>query len=195
MQTPDVSNRRKTVAFSREVLPGGPTEPSNREQLPVSEPATAKQAPSNTGDQEPKERLLTDPTLYINRELSQLAFQWRVLQESFNASNPLLERFKFVSIVGSNLEEFFMVRVAGLKRQIEANSVLVGPDGLTPIEQLDAVKAEVVNLFDNAQECLFESLMPALRDTGIQILAYDALSPEQKATSYITFIQCSRRLR
>lgn len=146
----------------------------------MSDPATAKQSPSV--DPANKDRqLLTDPSLYINRELSQLAFQWRVLQESFNPTNPLLERFKFVSIVGSNLEEFFMVRVAGLKRQIEANSVLVGPDGLTPIEQLNAVKAEVVNLFSNAQECLFETLLPALRDTGIQILAYDHLSPEQKA--------------
>src|SRR5690242_17995204 len=86
---------------------------------------------------------LKDPSLYINRELSLLAFQKRVLEEAQDESNPLLERVKFLSILGSNLDEFFMVRVAGLKRQVEAGSVEVGPDGLLPAAQLDAIRTEV----------------------------------------------------
>src|SRR5580658_4649271 len=79
---------------------------------------------------------LDDSRLYFNRELSLLSFQYRVLEEAEDESNPLLERFKFLSIVGSNIEEFFMVRVAGLKRQLESGNFSVGPDGLTPSEQL-----------------------------------------------------------
>jgi polyphosphate kinase len=172
MHTPDISKRSKTVDIS--------TASKKR--------ATDKSIASADG-KDPAAIPLTDPTLYINRELSQLSFQRRVLQEAFNASNPLLERLKFLSIVGSNLEEFFMVRVAGLKRQIEANSVLVGPDGLTPIEQLDAIKSEVVKLLADAQECLFDILLPALSETAIQILSYEQLSPEQKSQADEYFVQ------
>src|ERR1700749_2112408 len=86
---------------------------------------------------------LKDASLYINRELSLLAFQRRVLEEAQDESNPLLERLKFLAIVGSNLDEFFMVRVAGLKRQMDAGSIEVGPDGMSPADQLEAIRAEV----------------------------------------------------
>ncbi|MCJ7797944.1 MAG: RNA degradosome polyphosphate kinase, partial [Thermoleophilia bacterium] len=79
---------------------------------------------------------LDDPRLYVNRELSLLGFQERVLAEAEDASNPLLERAKFLSIVASNLGEFFMVRVGGLKQQIEAGVAEFSVDGLTPSEQL-----------------------------------------------------------
>ncbi|MCA9814127.1 MAG: RNA degradosome polyphosphate kinase, partial [Cyanobacteria bacterium HKST-UBA01] len=82
---------------------------------------------------------LEDPRLYINRELSLLAFQWRVLEEAQDARNPLLERYRFLSIVGSNMDEFFMVRVAGLKRQLESGTQKAGADGLKPKEQLEAI--------------------------------------------------------
>src|ERR1700739_1462881 len=75
---------------------------------------------------------LDDPRLYVNRELSLLAFQGRVLEEVREPQNPLLERVKFLSILGSNLDEFFMVRVAGLKRQVESGVLECGPDGMTP---------------------------------------------------------------
>src|SRR5271155_5722977 len=86
---------------------------------------------------------LNDTALYFNRELALLEFQRRVLEEAMDERNPLLERFKFLSILGSNVEEFFMVRVAGLKRQIEAGTASAGPDGMTPGEQLTAVRHEV----------------------------------------------------
>src|SRR5512145_3358581 len=82
---------------------------------------------------------LKDPRLFINRELSLLEFQRRVLEEAFDESNPLLERVKFLAIFGSNLDEFYMVRVAGLKKQIEAGVLDLPPDGMTPAEQLAAI--------------------------------------------------------
>src|SRR6476660_7897990 len=85
---------------------------------------------------------LDDPSLYVNRELSLLSFQHRVLQEAQDPTNPLLERVKFLSIVGSNLDEFFMVRVAGLIAQVDAGSVEAGPDGMSPSAQLVAIRRE-----------------------------------------------------
>src|SRR5574342_217137 len=83
---------------------------------------------------------LDDPKLYINRELSLLEFQRRVLEEALDESNPLLERVKFLAILGSNLDEFFMVRVSGLKKQLDAGILDVPPDRLTPAEQLAAIR-------------------------------------------------------
>jgi polyphosphate kinase len=123
---------------------------------------------------------LKDPSLYINRELSLLAFQKRVLEEAQDESNPLLERVKFLSILGSNVDEFFMVRVAGLKRQVEAGSVEVGPDGLLPAAQLDAIRTEVSNLLTSASRCYRRQLEPALERAGIKILSFADLNEQQK---------------
>ena len=84
-----------------------------------------------------------DPSLYINRELSWLAFNARVLHEAFDARNALLERVKFLSIFSTNLDEFYMVRVAGLRRQIAAGVQHLPPDGLTAAQQLEAIKRRV----------------------------------------------------
>ena len=173
MQSPDVSNKRKTTEISR-----------------TSQPDLAANSPMVPAPMPPIEPIsLTDPRLYINRELSQLAFQWRVLQEACDESNPLLERFKFLSIVGSNLEEFFMVRVAGLKRQIESNSLIAGADGLTPSEQLDAINSEVIRLLSSAQDDLRDSLLPALKQADVHILDYAELTPEQKLEADEYFLQ------
>jgi len=126
-------------------------------------------------------RELDDPALYINRELSLIDFQRRVLEEAQDDGNPLLERLMFLSFVGSNLDEFFMVRVAGLKRQIEKGVLDAGPDGMVPAEQLRAIRASVIRLFRNAHDCWNKELVPALDRAGIHIVNYADLSEEQRS--------------
>jgi polyphosphate kinase len=123
---------------------------------------------------------LDDPSLYLNRELSLLAFQRRVLEEAFDERNPVLERAKFLAIVGSNLDEFFMVRVAGLKHQVAAGVLDVSPDGMTAAEQLVAVRKEAARLIAEMYRCYHEKLLPALRDAGIELLDYAALADKQR---------------
>jgi polyphosphate kinase len=122
-----------------------------------------------------------DPQWYLNRELSQLEFFRRVLEEAKDESNPLLERVKFLAIVGSNLDEFFMVRVAGLKQQIAAGVVELSLDGLIPAEQLAAIRKAVSNLLTEARACYEEDLLPKLAETGIHLLGYADLDHRQKA--------------
>ncbi len=97
---------------------------------------------------------LTDPSLYVNRELGLLSFQWRVLEEARDDTNPLLERMRFLSIVGSNLNEFFMVRVASLNAQLDAGIPEFGPDRMSPSSQLIAIRREVKRLMDASHQCL-----------------------------------------
>jgi polyphosphate kinase len=146
--------------------------------LPRIEPVTASNLKS-----------MNDPRLFVNRELSLLAFQWRVLEEAQDPNNPLLERFKFLSICGSNMDEFFMVRVAGLKRQLEAGSLTTGPDGMTALEQLDAIEGEVNRFIAEAQNILTTSLMPGLDEAGILIVDYNELSSEQREDMRQYFLQ------
>jgi polyphosphate kinase len=124
---------------------------------------------------------LDNPEFYVNRELSLLEFQKRVLEEAQDETVPLLERVKFLSIVGSNLDEFFMVRVAGLKRQVEKGVLECGPDGMTPAEQLTAVRKRVGILFREAHECWQQELVPALLEARIQIADYSELSSIQRS--------------
>jgi len=116
-----------------------------------------------------------DPSLYINRELSWLAFNARVLHEAFDARNRLLERVKFLSIFSTNLDEFYMVRVAGLRRQIAAGVQHIPADGLTPSRQLDAVTERVAELMEQQRKCLYEVLLPELAEHGIQLVAMSEL--------------------
>jgi len=116
-----------------------------------------------------------DPSLYINRELSWLAFNARVLHEAFDARNRLLERVKFLSIFSTNLDEFYMVRVAGLRRQIAAGVQHIPADGLTPSQQLDAVTERVAELMEQQRKCLYEVLLPELAEHGIQLVAMSEL--------------------
>src|SRR5512146_3496674 len=97
---------------------------------------------------------LNDPSLSVNRELSLLEFQRRVLEEAEDEDNPLLERVKFLSIFGSNMDEFFMVRVSGIRKQVEARVMELSPDGLTPRDQLAAIRKFSVDLYAKAHDCL-----------------------------------------
>jgi polyphosphate kinase len=122
---------------------------------------------------------LDDPSLYLNRELSLLTFQSRVLEEARDEQNPLLERVKFLSIVGSNLDEFFMVRVAGLKSQLESGALESGPDGMPPGEELSAIRERVTQLYKAGQDCLRLQLLPRLKKAGIHVLDYAQLNAAQ----------------
>lgn len=107
--------------------------------------------------------------LYLNRELSWLDFNSRVLALAEDPGRPLLERVKFLAISSSNLDEFFQVRVAGLKAQLEADVSDTSPDGLTPREQLEAIRAEVLRFTDRQYEVFAKDLVPGLARAGIQI--------------------------
>src|SRR3981189_833589 len=109
------------------------------------------------------------PSSYLNRELSWLAFNARVLHEAADPRVPLLERLKFLAIFGSNLDEFFMVRVAGLRRQIASGGLHHTPDGLTPAEQLGAIRDRVALLLDDQRRCLVE-LLHELAPHGVRLV-------------------------
>lgn len=127
-----------------------------------------------------KEKETFNPELFINRELSLLDFQSRVLEEAQDESNPLLERVKFLAIFGSNMDEFFMVRVSGLRKQVEAGIIDVSPDGLTPREQLAAIRKRYIELDNEAHQCLQRKLLSKLHKAGIHVLEYDKASKAQK---------------
>src|SRR6201984_3159022 len=116
---------------------------------------------------------LTEPSLYVNRELSWLEFNQRVLEEGQDPDNPLLERVKFLCIVASNLDEFFEVRVAGLKQQRLSNVSAPGPDALSPSEQLAAVSVRVRRMVDDQYRLWNDDLVPNLEQNSIFFLRYD----------------------
>jgi len=120
-----------------------------------------------------------DPSLYINRELSWLEFNARVLHEAFDPRNRLLERLKFLAIFSTNLDEFYMVRVAGLRRQIAAGVQHVPPDGMTPSQQLAAIIERVADLVEQQRKCLYDVLLPELGQHGIRIVRIEELTPEE----------------
>ncbi|HUQ19493.1 MAG TPA: polyphosphate kinase 1 [Gemmatimonadaceae bacterium] len=121
-----------------------------------------------------------DPSLFFNRELSWLEFNARVLHEAFDDRNPILERLKFLSIFSTNLDEFYMVRVAGLRRQVAAGVMQTSPDGLTPTEQLAAIQRRVASLLADARRCLHEVLLPTLAQHGIRLVDPSIISDQEK---------------
>lgn len=121
------------------------------------------------------------PQRFLNRELSWLAFNARVLHEAEDERTPLLERLKFLAIFASNLDEFYMVRVAGLRRQLAAGVQHPSADGLSPAEQLAAIDAHVRALLGRAKEALHGDVLPRLRAAGVRILAVDEVSPDELA--------------
>ena len=116
---------------------------------------------------------LTDPSLYINRELSWLEFNERVLEEAHDKNNPLMERLKFLAITASNLDEFFMIRVSSLLR---SQNTAPDPSGLTPRDQLAAISKRVREMVQKQYSCFMRSLIPAMEKENISILTYSQLS-------------------
>lgn len=124
---------------------------------------------------------LSDPQYYINRELSWLKFNDRVLHEACDPRTPLLERLKFLAIFSSNLDEFFMVRVAGLKQQVEATVNLLTADGRTPQKQLDDIRLHLIPQLKKLNAEFEEVLRPLLIQQGIYILDYIELNEKQRS--------------
>ena len=126
--------------------------------------------------------------LFLNRELSWLEFNGRVLEEARDPSVPLVERLKFLSIVSSNLDEFFMVRVAGLKQQLSGHVSETPPDGLTAAEQLAAISQRAHAMVSEQYRVWREEVAPRLADTaGVRLLRPGSLTPEQRALIMATF--------
>ena len=122
---------------------------------------------------ETRPRALHDPSLYTNRELSWLEFNQRVLDQADDEHHPLLERVKFLSIVASNLDEFFMVRVATLRKRQRAGLEHVSPDGLTVTEQLAAIRVRAMAMMKDQAACWQDRLRPALAGAGVTFLEED----------------------
>ncbi|MDZ7627553.1 MAG: RNA degradosome polyphosphate kinase [Parvularculaceae bacterium] len=120
----------------------------------------------------------SSPDRFINRELSWLAFNLRVLEQAFNDTHPLLERLRFLSISANNLDEFFMVRVAGLRGQVREGVTALSQEGLTAQEQLSLINAEASVLMARQQEC-WRLLLPLLKAHGVEILLADDLNPAE----------------
>ena len=127
-----------------------------------------------------------DTSLYVNRELSWIDFNQRVLEEARNPdAHPLLERVKFISIFSSNLDEYFMIRVAGIEDQFEAGIQDRTIDGYTPSEQLDKIRTMVLEQLTERHDCFYNDLLPALKKEGIEFLKVAELSAtKQRALSH-----------
>jgi polyphosphate kinase len=134
--------------------------------------------PSPTGQEG---AALSSPDLYINRELSLLEFQCRVLEEAADTDNPLLERVKFLAILGSNLDEFFMVRVAGLMKQVESGRAEVGRDGRTAVVQLQLIREKLLQIATQARDIWRREVQPGLEQEGISVVDWPSLDGEERA--------------
>src|SRR5690606_3381769 len=121
-----------------------------------------------------------EPDMYLNRELSWLDFNRRVLEEMRETSQPLLERVKFASIFSSNLDEFFMIRVAGAKRKVVAGITDVGTDGRTPVQVYRAIRKRTQQLMTEHVQSVSNELFPALKKAGIEIVNHDELSKHER---------------
>jgi polyphosphate kinase len=129
---------------------------------------------------DPEAVALDDPSLYYSRELSWLEFNDRVLEEACDESNPLLERLKFVAIFSTNLDEYFMIRVAALKQQVAAEVVKRSNDGRLPAEQLAAISERLRVSLERLAALMRDDLLPALARAGITIRRYDSLSAKKR---------------
>ncbi|MFN8571158.1 MAG: polyphosphate kinase 1 [Gemmatimonadaceae bacterium] len=120
------------------------------------------------------------PHLFINRELSWLEFNAKVLHEALDTRTPLLERLKFLGIFSNNLDEFYMVRVAGLRRQVAANVHATPPDGMSPQAQLDAIDLVLREQCARHRKCLHEDVLPSLAEHGVRLVTMSEVNAEER---------------
>src|SRR5262245_11966253 len=116
----------------------------------------------------------------FNQDLQQLEFFRRVLEEGTNPSVPLLERLKFLAVFASNLDEFFMVRVSGIKEMLGLENIKPMPGELSPVEQLKMIRQRVLPMVDTHGRCLREEVLPGLQRAGIEIVPYRSLAKREK---------------
>lgn len=141
-------------------------------ERPVAPSPAPKEAPKET-QPKPEEKL------FLNRELSWIQFNRRVLEEALDETQPLLERLKFLAIFSTNLDEFFMVRVSGLQEQLEADPSTLSPDGLNPATQLRLIAEELRGLLQQQRACL-NDILRQLEEHGVRIVPYAEVSEEQR---------------
>jgi len=153
-----------------------PSRRPNAKERKVDSHVTSEPAPAT-----PEGGAPGNPELYINRELSLLEFQSRVLEEAADPDNPLLERVKFLAILGSNLDEFFMVRVSALMKQAASGIVEVGRDGRPAAVQLDLIREKIRQIATQAQDLWRQEVHPALVQQGISVVDTSALDAEERA--------------
>lgn len=142
---------------------------------------TAMTAAKSPRRKAPESVDLDNPQYYFNRSLSWLEFNKRVLHEAYDPRTPLLERLKFMAIFSSNLDEFFMVRVAGLKQQVESGIVQGGADGMPPAEQLQAVRQYLLPIVTEQHRYFDQELRALLAKEAIFLTRFNQLTPEQQA--------------
>ena len=123
---------------------------------------------------------LDDPNLFINRELSWLKFNHHVLEEALDERRPILERVKFLAIFSNNLDEFFMVRVSGLKWQLSSPVIETTPDGMNARQQLAAIRRELLPELEKHARCWRDDIHPLLLETDLSIMSYESLKKKQR---------------
>jgi len=184
-QSPDMLRGREAGPASALTLTGAPAardasvvrrhEPKGGKESALQPAASA---PDGLAAEEPVD--LAGPALYLNRELTWLSFNRRVLHEAQDARNPLLERVKFLAIVNANLDEFFMKRIGGLKQQVGAGVHDLTVDGRTPEQQITACLAFIRDLTEDLRSTYLE-LLDALAPNGIAIVGWDQLSADERS--------------
>ena len=160
---------------------GSRTEPADGVVLSPEtwESAVPPRTPPTSTNPPPTGEPFDDERWYLNRELSELSFQWRVLNEALDDRQPPLERLRFLAILTRNLDEFFMKRIGGLKQQIDAGTTEPTVDGATPREQWEDALSMAQDLFETQSQCYHEAVKPALREAGVEVLGYDHLRPDE----------------
>ena len=146
----------------------------------MTEQQTIRAVPPPEPELAPPPSDLDDPALYNNRELSWIEFNARVLELAEEDEQPLMERLKFAAIFTSNLDEFFMIRVAGLHDQVDAGLSDPGPDGRTPSQVIDLLRERIVDLADRQTRCVERHLRPGLTERDIRIVGIDEVDTEQR---------------